>query len=487
MTALGPFAAGFALWRRVLGAEQDAAAQREVFSNAVAEVASYVAHGLDRAVAADELADMATSIGFDDADAVQAEIAGAFAKVNGPDRVPDDWSDLEQGPHAGNGHTAPAPHYARRYEVIDPALIAKRSWLYGGHYIRQTVSATVAPGGWGKTTLQLYEALEMVADGLRVWYLSGEDPLVELDRRIAAHCQLHQLALDDCGGQLFVDDRSSFPLAIATLSRRGDLEFNDADLLLFEAAIVHDQIDVVILDPFVGFHGVAENDNSSIDKVVKRLVAIAGRGNCAIEISHHVRKGQGGGLRLAVTVDDARGGSSIIDAVRSARVLNRMNSGEAELAKIEGNKKNFYVRVDIGKRNMAPPPEKATWYRLQSVELANGDNVQALRLWDFPAVFDGVALGDTDYIRELVRIRPYRADSRSDDWLGLAVAQRLHLDVTNKSDIIKIQRLIGVWLKNGVFVKKEMKDEQRRMRMFYAAPSLPDNVVPFQRRDDEDD
>jgi hypothetical protein len=362
----------------------------------------------------------------------------------------------------------------------EQTAIPKRAWLYGGHYIRQTVSATVAPGGWGKTTLQLYEALEMVAAGLRVWYLSGEDPLVELERRIAAHCQLHSLNLNDCIGQLFVNDRATFPLMIATLSPRGKLEFNDAAVAMFEAAIVDDQIDVVILDPFVGFHGVAENDNSSIDKVVKRLVEVADHTTCALEISHHVRKGQGAGLRLGVTVDDARGGSAIIDAVRSARVLNRMSAAEAELAKIDANKKNFYVRVDIGKRNMAPPPEKATWYRLASVELANGDQVQALRLWEFPSVFVDVAVADTEYIRELVRQKPWRADSRSPDWLGFAVAQRLHLDPTNTSDISKIRRLITVWLANGLFSKTEMKDEQRRLRTFYVPPqAAPDDLGPF--------
>jgi AAA domain len=481
MTALGPFADGFASWRRILGAVQEPEQQRQVFENAILEVASYVARGLDRSAAADELADMAASIGFDDVDEVQAQIGAAFAKVNGPERVPDDWSG-----YSGNGHTAPAAHYARRYQMLEQALIPKRAWLYGGHYIRQTVSATVAPGGWGKTTLQLYEAIEMVAAGLKVWYLSGEDPLVELDRRIAAHCSLHRLVLDDCPGQLFVDDKASFPLSIAKMSRRRELELQDADLLLFEAAIAHDAIDVVILDPFVGFHGVPENDNNAVDVVVKALVAIAGRVNCAIEISHHVRKGQGAGLRSEVTVDDARGGSAIIAAVRSARVLNRMSSAEAELAKVDANKKNFYVRVDIGKRNMAPPPEKATWYRLQSIELDNGDQVQALRLWEFPTVFDGVATVDTEYVREMVRVKDYRADSRSDEWLGIIVAKRLHLDVTNKSDIIKIQRLIGVWLRNGLFVKKEMRDEQRRLRMFYVAPTLPDNVVPS-RRDEDDD
>ena len=91
MTVLGPWTEGFASWRRILGAVQEPEQQRAVFNNAVAEVAGFVAHGLDRAAAADELADMAASIGIDDADEIQAAIGTAFAQVNGPDRVPEDW------------------------------------------------------------------------------------------------------------------------------------------------------------------------------------------------------------------------------------------------------------------------------------------------------------------------------------------------------------------------------------------------------------
>ena len=159
MTALGPYADGFALWRRILGAEQDAAAQREVFANAVMEVAGFVARGLDRAVAADELTDMAASIGFDDADAVQTEIAAAFAKVNGPDRVPEDWSREEPQPHAGNGYTAPPPPLPplrwldmSDWDNSEPPLL---EWSITNLVPRKQVGLFSGVGGTGKTTSEL--------------------------------------------------------------------------------------------------------------------------------------------------------------------------------------------------------------------------------------------------------------------------------------------------------------------------------------------
>jgi hypothetical protein len=476
---LGPFAQGFAMWRRIIE-QAPPEAHLKVFANAAEEVATFVARGLDPIAAADELTDIALGAGLEDVDALQTIVARTFEKVANDTERANDYSKYDDEQPKTNGHDA-ATRQATRYVAPDPETIPKRSWLFAGHYIRQTASATVAPGGFGKTTLQIFDALEMVRAGLRVWYLSGEDPRVELDRRITAHCLQHNVVLADLAGALFVDDRASFPMLIASSPRAGLVKFDDASLSEFEAAIVLDQIDAIILDPFIAFHTVGENDNNNIDAVVKRLAAIATRTNSAIEISHHVRKGSssGAGFRPELTVDDARGGSAIVNAVRSARVINRMSSTEAEQARVEKSKRSLHVRVDIGKRNMAPPADKATWFQLVGVHLANGDFVQALVPWTFPGLMDDLSVEDTEHIRELVRQRNYRADSRSDQWLGLEVAKRMKLNAMDHADILKIQKIIGVWLRNGVFVKKELRDgETRKNKMFYVAPPPPaENVV----------
>jgi AAA domain/Bifunctional DNA primase/polymerase, N-terminal len=378
--------------------------------------------------------------------------------------------------------------HATAYEAPQEEKIPPRSFMYGGHYIRQSVGATVAPGGTGKTTLSLYEAIEMVAAGLRVWYLSGEDPRVEIDRRIAAHCALHSIKLADLPGKLFVDDKTSFAFFIGSSPKPGSVRFDDISLARFENAIIADKIDVTILDPFISFHAAPENDNGCVDAIIKRIAIITVHTNSNIEISHHVRKpfsGQG-----ALTVDDARGGSAIINAVRSGRVINRLTTAEAEQLKINAENRTRYIRLDRGKRNMAPP-DKATWFELVSQPLRNGDDVQALKPWKFPALMDGVSVDDAEYIRGIVRQTPYRTSSQSEDWLGHEIANRLKLDVNVKADVLKIQRIIKVWLGNGVFKKQELYDpESRKKRPFYVAPNYKsdtDNVVPLypDREDDE--
>jgi len=415
----------------------------------------------------------------------------------------DYFREFIEGLETWKPQAEPEPARATLYIVPDPSTIPMRAWLWAGHYVRQACTATVAPGGFGKTTLQLYEAIKMVGEGLSVWYLSGEDPKVEIDRRIAAHCKQHNIRLQDLPGKLYVDDRSTFTLTIATQARSGYIKFEDAMLALFESTIVADKIDVVMLDPFIAFHNVAENDNTAIDAVVKRLAFIAQRTNSCIEISHHVRKpfaGQG-----SLSVDDARGGSSIIAAVRSGRVINRMTAGEAtqavkKLRNEHGTIKpldeirHFYIRLDLGKRNMAPP-EHAHWFRLLNVPIENGDNVQALKPWEFPALFDGVEDKDTEFIRAAVQQRAYRADSQSDDWLGHLIAEQLKLDVAgdsdeSKEDIKKVKKLIKVWELARVFKRQRMRDDKTRKQVtWFVSMDKPSEsaVLQFPDRNEGND
>src|SRR6188768_2915879 len=50
---------------------------------------------------------------------------------------------------------------ATPWTFVDPSTIPPRAWLYGRHYIRKYVSVTVSPGGVGKTSKSIAEALAM--------------------------------------------------------------------------------------------------------------------------------------------------------------------------------------------------------------------------------------------------------------------------------------------------------------------------------------
>ena len=80
---------------------------------------------------------------------------------------------------------------------------------------------------------------------------------------------------------------------------------------------------------------------------------------------------------------DSRGAVAIINAVRSARVLNTMSKAEAEKAGVDEVDRRLYFRIDRGKANMAPPGA-ARWYKFESIDLPNGDSVGVATSWQHP-------------------------------------------------------------------------------------------------------
>jgi AAA domain len=113
----------------------------------------------------------------------------------------------------------------------DPATIPPREFLYGRHFIRKNIGATIGAGGRFKTSQGLFEAIEMVvgrnlttgeelpAGQLRVLCLNGEEDQDELDRRVVAICQRYDVTEADLGGRLFVKSIRDQPLRLATLVR----------------------------------------------------------------------------------------------------------------------------------------------------------------------------------------------------------------------------------------------------------------------------
>jgi hypothetical protein len=223
---------------------------------------------------------------------------------------------------------------------------------------------------------------------------------------------------------------------------------------------------VLSIDPFVSAHAVTENDNVAIDQVVKAYADIAQQTNCAIDLVHHSRKTNG----AAVGIEDARGASAAIGAVRAARTMNFMTSEEAKAAGIDN--RYGYVRIDDAKPNHAPRSEHAQWVQFQGVHLRNdqfklfGDNVAAMVKWKWPDAMAGVTSNGLQAVWEAVEAGRWRHNVQADDWVGKPIAGALRLDLDTTADKVKVKSLIRGWLKSGELVKVEGMDEQRKARTF---------------------
>jgi hypothetical protein len=360
----------------------------------------------------------------------------------------------------------------------EPKLIVPRDFLYGHHYIRRYLSGTVAMGGVGKSSEASAEIAAMATGRdllgvkpkrpLRVWYINLEDPRDEIDRRLSAVWQHYNITATDIGDRLFIDSGRERKIVIARETKAGIVIAEPIIAEILEA-VQANKIDVIMVDPFVGCYEINENDNSKVNVVCQEWATIAEHGPCAIDLAHHVRKG--GSRDGGHTVDDARGASALINSCRSVRILNTMTREEGEKAGVERHRS--YFRIDNGKANLAPPPEKSEWRRFVSVDLDNAtaesdsDRVGVVVEWIWPDPMDALTTHHLRLAQKAVSEGgPWRKDSQAKKWVGIPIAAALALDAQDKAHAAKIKGVLKVWLSTGMFRVVEGLDEKSMPREF---------------------
>lgn len=395
---------------------------------------------------------------------------------------------------------------ATPFEWINAESIAPRAWLYGNHLIRRFVSLTVSPGGIGKSSLVMMEALCMTSgenlliddkcrtpEPLRVWYWNGEDPQDETQRRVIAAAMHHGLTPEKIGGRLFTDTGREQTITLGQIAR-GEITLDDELFDDLEREIIARKIDVFILDPFVSAHRMGENDNNAIDAVIKRLGKLAERANCAVEIVHHVRK-PGGGNKDATDVNDARGASALVGGVRSARVLNVMSEDIAkEIDGLAIEDRYSYFSVTNGKANMTKRSGEGKWRQLVDVDLGNGpvgisDRVGVVQHYKLPeraAAMDALPDNAVMIAQRAAYDHPMqsRLDIQSPDWFGHTVGRVMGINSVDKSGAFTLKTAISIWIKSGALEVEIRPDAQRKQREYLRCPA---NETPLQSASEPDD
>lgn len=376
---------------------------------------------------------------------------------------------------------------ATPFDLSAARAVGPRESVYAGHYIKQFLSSTIAPSKVGKSSLIICEALAMTSGkpllgveprGVsRVWMWNGEDPLEELQRRIIACMRLHGLEDGDVGGRLFVDTGRKMPIVLATQMKSGAVIAEPVERAMV-STILNNSIDVVQIDPFISSHRVSENDNNAIDLVAKRWGSIADVCRCAIEIPHHSRKLNGG----EVSVEDGRGASALLAAVRSSRALARMTKDEAKSFSAETARRLFRF-TEVSSNLSIPAPDSQQWMELASVNLNNGvgddmdmphkgDSVGAVRLFDTPAARQlavAEAVGDgarQAAVMAAISAQEWRLSDKAENWVGVPIAQTLGLDKTSKEGRAQIRNLIGEWIRQGILVEENRLNKARQLKTF---------------------
>lgn len=378
----------------------------------------------------------------------------------------------------------------------DPATFPRRQWLLGYDYCRKYLSGLISPGGAGKSSLLLIEALVLVTgrpllgvkprETVKVWYFNGEDPREETLRRLLAAMKHYRIGREEVEGRLFVDSGRDTPITIAEAGKDGT-RIAVPTIEAITRQMIELQIGAMLVDPFVSTHGVGENDNVAINIVARQWGLIAERTNSAIGLAHHARKPGG----ETVTTETSRGASSLMDAVRIGRAINRMTKAQADELRVDEPSRCFRIggADSPGKHNMAPPIDKTHWFQLVSVDMGNGapstgnpfddfnrelqgeqsDHVAVVDTWEPPNLIDNVDnVAQLEEIQKRATAGKWRKSQQSIDepWVGLLVAEVLSLDDTNKGHRALIRKLLAMWYATKALVVYEAKDSHGEVKPY---------------------
>ncbi len=286
--------------------------------------------------------------------------------------------------------SAPLPPLTAPFvEALEAETIPKRRRILGWSLIRQQVSLLIAPPGIGKSTLGIAQAIaictgnrltgqEVVEQG-NVWIYNNEDGRDELERRVAALLQFHELSPDDIAGRLALSSGSERALLVARSDKRGGvLRLPDVDACI--ELIKRQNIIALIVDPFTETHEVQENSNEQIKQVAQFYRDIAWRGDCAVLLVHHTAKPpQGSSEGHAGNMHSARGASTLAGVARVVQTIFSMSSKDAAQLGVPETEKHLYVRLDDAKANLSLVTSHALWFKRVGITIGNGDEVGILQ------------------------------------------------------------------------------------------------------------
>lgn len=367
------------------------------------------------------------------------------------------------------------PIVARPAKMLDPRAIPPRPWIYGTYLLRGFVSVLVAAGGVGKSMFAMSTALSCtlgkpllghyVHTRTNAWIFNLEDPMEEMDRRLAACRLYHSIDDADLDGALFMNSGRDDPLCIGKVGPDGvSIVYPHKAAIIAQAR--ERGVGVIIVDPFIKSHRLDENRNGDMDAAVTAWAEIASEANCAVLLVHHVRKGP------VVDIEAARGGKSLIDGARVGLVMSAMGKEEAESLDISDEDRGRYVRLDDGKANMAPKAASASWFEIKMQPLGNGtpdypsgDNVGVIVPWMPPSPFEGLSLEACNAALDRIAAgfpdgRLYSPNKRGRNntrWAGNVLIDDFGIEEGAAA------RIITAWLKNGVLIPTKFQHDGKEL------------------------
>lgn len=252
----------------------------------------------------------------------------------------------------------------------------ERRDLIRGRLPRGKVVLLAGSGDVGKSwlLLQLFEAInagshstcfggEVLHPRLPSLVLMGEDDWESVDLRLKV-IRSSQVSTIDHGAIVTAPNVPS-PLHMVRRDYSGDIVATEAyewlDNTLKAMRAVEGKLGFVAIDTFSTFLPIDANKPEEVQAAMNHFTRLASKHDVCVVITHHMKKG-------TVTSDlrgGIRGSTAIVDSVRAAYVMNKLESDEALLIKrelgIDGN--GDIVKLTIEKNNLGLWRNPVMFYR----------------------------------------------------------------------------------------------------------------------------
>ena len=197
---------------------------------------------------------------------------------------------------------------------------------------------------------------------MRAVIINNEETLDEIERRIEATCQCFDVPLESIAENLYIRSGVDAEKLVAARMIDGEVVATPHRRAL-KQFVQDEQLDLLIIDPFVQSHAVSENANEAVSRamVLLRECVVGDEHSAALNLVHHIRKPPGG---LRASPDDmmvARGAGSMLGEAHFVFNLTDMSKRDAEEMGVEEDDLRSYLRLDDAKTKMGPPND-ARWF-----------------------------------------------------------------------------------------------------------------------------
>lgn len=283
--------------------------------------------------------------------------------------------------------TKPANRYQPIKRMSAAELLSKplkaRRWIMYGRCSRGNIDVLTAAGGMSKSSLDLLESISIVTGkpltgfDVRiqgpVWVINGEDPSEELALRLQALCNFYKI---DPAKELQDLVLSSERWALLSPDQNKGIKVNQDRVDDLIEQIRAGGFIRLSIDPLVKFHGLDENNNMAMDKLMGVFSKICDATKVSIGLKHHTKKFSIDENTIG-NADISRGASSVINASRIAYTLQGMPKDpkkREEWAKALPVEQTWkYVRLDAAKGTHMPQGCGAAWFTRESIEVSCED------------------------------------------------------------------------------------------------------------------